>query len=174
MLRFPEQYECVQFMTGRLYRIPFNGIKLTVIATLDTDDNGITWEHVSVSLKNRLPTWQELKFIKMLFWDTEDEVLQFFPPQSQYVDVHKNCLHLWRPINVDLPWRKKLWHKFPEETPPEGVPILVTWKGESDSFEVTSGVWKFNKFTGGTFSHPYDWVATPIAWAELPGPYKPD
>lgn len=107
MLRFPEQYECVQFMTGRLYRIPFNGIKLTVIATLDTDDNGITWEHVSVSLKNRLPTWQELMFIKMLFWDPEDEVLQFFPPQSEYINVHKNCLHLWRPINVDLPWRKK-------------------------------------------------------------------
>lgn len=174
MLRFPEQYECVQFMTGRLYRIPFNGIKLTVIATLDTDDNGITWENVSVSLKNRLPTWQELKFIKMLFWDPEDEVLQFFPPQSQYVDVHKNCLHLWRPINVDLPWRKKAWHKFPEETPPEGVQILVTWKGENNSFEVTLGFWKFDKFTGGTFSHPYDWVATPIAWAELPEPYKPD
>ena len=48
-----------------------------------------------------------LKFIKMLFWDQEDEVLQFFPPQSEYINVHKNCLHLWRPINVDLPWRKK-------------------------------------------------------------------
>lgn len=80
-----------------------NGLKLTVIATLDTDDNGITWEHVSVSLKHRIPTWQELKFIKMLFWDPEDEVLQFFPPQSEYINVHKNCLHLWRPINVDLP-----------------------------------------------------------------------
>ena len=174
MLRFPEQYEHVQFMTGRLYRIPFDGIKLTVIATLDTDDNGITWEHVSVSLKHRIPTWQELKFIKMLFWDPEDEVLQFFPPQSEYINFHKNCLHLWRPINVDLPWRKKSWHKFPEETPPEGVRILVTWKGEDNSFEVTPGVWKFDKFTGGTFSHPYDWLATPIAWAELPEPYKPD
>ena len=109
MLRFPEQYECVQFMTGRLYRIPFNGIKLTVIATLDTDDNGITWEHVSVSLKNRLPTWQELKFIKMLWFLIRAEQVrkQFFPPQSEYINVHKNCLHLWRPINVDLPWRKK-------------------------------------------------------------------
>ena len=64
------------------------------------------------------------------------------------------------------------WHKFPEETPPEGVQILVTWKGENNSFEVTLGFWKFDKFTGGTFSHPYDWVATPIAWAELPDPYK--
>lgn len=107
MLRFPEKYDRVQFLSGRLYRIPFNGIKLTVIATMDTDDNGITWEHVSVSLKNRLPTWQELKFIKMLFWDQEDEVLQFFPPESQYVDVHKNCLHLWRPTNIKLPWSEK-------------------------------------------------------------------
>lgn len=107
MLRFPEQYERVHFPSRRLYRIPFNGVKLTVIATLDTDDKGITWEHVSVSLKHRIPTWQELKFIKMLFWDPEDEVLQFFPPQSEYINVHKNCLHLWRPINVDLPWKKK-------------------------------------------------------------------
>lgn len=69
---------------------------------------------------------------------------------------------------------KIVWHKFPEETPPEGVRILVTWKGENNSFEVTLGFWKFDKFTGGTFSHPYDWVATPIAWAELPEPYKPE
>lgn len=41
MLRFPEQYERLHFASGRLYRIPFNGVKLTVIATLDTDDNGI-------------------------------------------------------------------------------------------------------------------------------------
>lgn len=67
-----------------------------------------------------------------------------------------------------------VWHKLPEETPPEGVQILVTWKGENNSFEVTLGFWKFDKFTGGTFSHPYDWVATPIAWAELPEPYKPE
>ena len=107
MLRFPEQYERMHFPSGRLYRIPFNGVKLTVIATLDTDDNGIQWEHVSVSLKNSIPTWQELKFIKMLFWDPEDEVLQFFPPQSEYINVHKNCLHLWRPTNVKLPWSEK-------------------------------------------------------------------
>lgn len=180
MLRFPEQYERVHFPSGRLYRIPFNGVKLTVIATLDTDDKGITWEHVSVSLKHRIPTWQELKFIKMLFWDPEDEVIQFFPP----VGVHQRSQKLPAPLAADqrrstleekvMRKTEAVWHKFPEETPPEGVQILVTWKGENNSFEVTLGFWKFDKFTGGTFSHPYDWVATPIAWAELPEPYKPD
>lgn len=29
------------------------------------------------------------------------------PPQSEYINVHKNCLHLWRPTNVKLPWSEK-------------------------------------------------------------------
>lgn len=37
---------------------------------------------------------------------------------------------------------KTVWHKFPEETPPEAIPILVTWKGENGSLEVTSGAIK--------------------------------
>ena len=67
-----------------------------------------------------------------------------------------------------------VWHKFPEETPPEGVRLLVTWEGESNTFAVTGGIWKFDKFTGGTFQHAYDWLATPIAWTELPEPYRPE
>lgn len=107
MLRYPEQYRVQSVYGLNSFFVPFNGKTLAVCASVDTDDKGIKWEHVSVSLKNRLPTWQELKFIKMLFWDPEDEVLQFFPPQSEFINVHKNCFHLWRPINVDLPWRKK-------------------------------------------------------------------
>lgn len=53
MLRFPEKYDCVQFMTGRLYRIPFNGVKLTVIATVDTDDLHIWSERVDVDCELR-------------------------------------------------------------------------------------------------------------------------
>ena len=92
-------------VTQRAYRIPFNNVKLNVIASIDADGKGIMWEHLSVSLPNRLPTWEELKFIKMLLWEPEDEVMQFFPPQSEYVNVHPNCLHLWRPTNCKLPWR---------------------------------------------------------------------
>lgn len=64
------------------------------------------WEHVSVSLQNRYPTWSEMCFIKNLFWDEEDCVVKFHPPKSQYVNNHPYCLHLWR----------KVRHEF--ETPP--------------------------------------------------------
>lgn len=65
--------------------------------------DGDGWEHVSVSTPNRTPNWTEMCFVKNIFWDTEDVVLQFHPAQSQYVNQHPHCLHLWRPSGVNVP-----------------------------------------------------------------------
>jgi hypothetical protein len=63
--------------------------------------DGGGWEHVSVSVsKKRCPTWEEMSFIKDYFWDSEDCVVQFHPPKAEYVNDHKFCLHLWRPIGI--------------------------------------------------------------------------
>lgn len=61
--------------------------------------DGGGWEHVSVSLANRTPTWEEMCYIKNKFWDEEDQVVQFHPPKSEYVNNHSFCLHLWRQSN---------------------------------------------------------------------------
>lgn len=61
------------------------------------------WEHVSVSLPNRCPTWDEMCKIKSLFWDADDCVIQFHPPESDYVNNHPYCLHMWRKIDFDFP-----------------------------------------------------------------------
>ena len=60
------------------------------------------WEHVSVSRKDRCPTWDEMCQVKDLFWDDQDCVVQFHPPKAEYVNNHPNCLHLWRPIGWDI------------------------------------------------------------------------
>lgn len=57
------------------------------------------WEHVSVSLSHRCPTWEEMCYVKSLFWDDEDAVVQLHPPRSTWVNNHQCCLHLWRPVN---------------------------------------------------------------------------
>lgn len=75
-----------------------NQIVLKVIAS---DGNG--WEHVSVSLSDRCPTWKEMNIIKDLFWEPEDCVIQYHPPQSEYINCHPYCLHLWRPIDKTIP-----------------------------------------------------------------------
>lgn len=51
----------------------------------------------------RTPNWKEMCHIKDLFWDSEDCVVQYHPPQSEYVNNHEYTLHLWRPIDQDLP-----------------------------------------------------------------------
>jgi hypothetical protein len=65
--------------------------------------DGVPFEHVSVSLEDRCPTWEEMCWVKALFWEPEEVVIQYHPKESQYVNHHKFCLHLWRPVGVELP-----------------------------------------------------------------------
>ncbi len=65
--------------------------------------NGEGWEHVSVSLPDRCPTWDEMCWIKNLFWDEHECVVQFHPPKSAYVNMHPHCLHLWKPTVERMP-----------------------------------------------------------------------
>jgi hypothetical protein len=61
------------------------------------------FEHVSVSLAHRCPTWEEMCLVKDLFWDAEDVVVQFHPAKSEYVNLAKHCLHLWRWTKGEFP-----------------------------------------------------------------------
>lgn len=70
---------------------------LRAIAT----DNDL-WEHVSVSLMDRCPTWDEMCLVKDMFWDEEDCVTQYHPPKSLYVSHHPYCLHMWRPVGTRI------------------------------------------------------------------------
>ena len=71
--------------------------------------DGEGWEHVSVRMvdkstgNDRTPTWAEMCKIKDIFWDSEDCVIQFHPPKTEYVNNHPHVLHLWRPVNINIP-----------------------------------------------------------------------
>lgn len=65
--------------------------------------DGCEWEHVSVSLPDRCPTWDEMCYIKSLFWAPYEAVMQLHPPESQYVNNVSTCLHLWKPVAALIP-----------------------------------------------------------------------
>lgn len=67
------------------------------------EEGGQAWEHVSVSLPDRCPTWAEMCTIKAIFWSDEDAVMELHPPRSDWVNNHQFCLHLWRPVGIDIP-----------------------------------------------------------------------
>ena len=86
------------FGNNGCFMLPYKGETFCVIAS-----DGDGWDHVSVSLRSRCPTWAEMCFVKALFFDPEETVMQLHPPKSQYVNMHKYCLHLWRPQNSRIP-----------------------------------------------------------------------
>ncbi|RKZ15797.1 hypothetical protein DRQ53_07990 [bacterium] len=67
--------------------------------------DGAGWEHVSVSTPGTkfCPKWETMCIIKGMFWDPEDQVIQYHPAKSMYVNTHPYTLHLWRPIGVEIP-----------------------------------------------------------------------
>lgn len=70
------------------------------------------WEHVSVHAENakgkkRTPTWTEMVFVKRLCWDPDDLVVQYHPPERDYVNVHPHVLHLWRWAAGQIPMPPK-------------------------------------------------------------------
>lgn len=91
------------YRNNGVFIVPFkrkvgSSINLNIIASQD-----MGWEHVSVSTPSKIPTWEMMCFIKNMFWDETDCVMQLHPPKSDYINNHPNCLHLWRPIEQEIP-----------------------------------------------------------------------
>ena len=61
------------------------------------------WDHVSVSLKNRCPNWPEMEYVKRLFFEDNETAMQLHVPPSDHISYHPYCLHLWRPVGVEIP-----------------------------------------------------------------------
>ena len=77
-----------------------NGLSAKPVAVIWSFGGG--WEHVSASYSNRCPTWDEMCKLKEMFFKSEEVVVQYHPKQSQYVNIHPYCLHLWRKSGEDF------------------------------------------------------------------------
>jgi hypothetical protein len=107
---FPEEVERGRVVRGHLPSRPGDdygafllrrkGIRFTIIASGGIAE--VPWEHVSVSTPIRCPTWEEMAWVKDLFFEDEEPVMQLHPPKSRYVNYHPHCLHLWKPTNFEI------------------------------------------------------------------------
>lgn len=105
-MRIPREMECYRRphpMTGDIgtttlgiFKIPAR--RMTIMATA-----GWGWEHVSVSHPDAMPTWDEMEWAKRTFWDAEDTVMQLHVPVAEHRNHHQFCLHLWRPLDIQIP-----------------------------------------------------------------------
>lgn len=73
----------------------------SVLSVIVSWNNG--WDHVSVSLPNRTPRYEEMKAIKRLCFEPHEWAFELHAPVSNHINIHPNCLHLWRPHNNTIP-----------------------------------------------------------------------
>lgn len=74
---------------------------LRVCSSTAREKDGRVWLHVSVSRRDRVPSYDDLVRVKELFVGKERKAIQVFAPASEHVNVAENCLHLWCCIDGD-------------------------------------------------------------------------
>lgn len=92
----PPGFQCDE--GGRFYRVTDG---LLVLISGCTESDGRRWIHVSASHRNRPPTWEKMCEVKRLFIGPDRRAIQIHPPESEYVNLHPYCLHLWACIDDD-------------------------------------------------------------------------
>ncbi len=83
---------------GGCFYFPLNNVFFQIIVS-----NQVGWEHVSISNEARCPTFEEVVAIKEMFFDSGEIAFQVHPKKKNYINFHNNCLHLWRPTNINVP-----------------------------------------------------------------------
>ena len=61
------------------------------------------WLHVSVSRRDRCPSYDELTEVRDRLFRTTDTVLHVWPPRDEHYSHHPYCLHLWTPMDGSRP-----------------------------------------------------------------------
>lgn len=91
---------------------PIDKAPMRVIASV-----GEGWDHVSVSRSNRVPNWKEMEHVKRLFFQDQESAMQLHVPPAEHINCHPNCLHLWRPLDAEIPMPPG-WMVAPQSTSP--------------------------------------------------------
>jgi len=59
------------------------------------------WHHVSFSLSDAVPSHEQTTWIKNVFVRSDLKSMQIYPIASEYVNLHRTCLHLWSCLEGD-------------------------------------------------------------------------
>lgn len=97
------------------------------------------WEHLSVSMPSRTPTWEQMCIMKDIFWNKNEACVEYHPREEDYVNNHKHCLHIWRPTHEPLPTPPSILVGFRSEKEKQAFLMMANAMG------VEINKWEYNK-----------------------------
>ena len=84
------------------FELTYNNLLLAIIVSAEAG-----WDHVSVHAVGRsgsqTPTWDEMDYVRKLFFRGDEWVIQYHAPSDKHIEDHPHVLHMWRPQNEMLP-----------------------------------------------------------------------
>lgn len=66
-----------------------------VLVSGEEERKQIGW-HLSISHPDRYPTWDEIYSARYALLPAEAYMVMPLPPPEEYVNIHKNCFHLFQ------------------------------------------------------------------------------
>lgn len=107
--------------------IPLRGVTFQVVASV-----GEGWDHVSVSILYekdgktlvRIPNYEEMNIVKNMFFEDSEPVIEVHPKKADYVNQNEFVLHLWRPLDQELPLPPEIDTYTPYDVIPTSKPEI--------------------------------------------------
>lgn len=72
----------------------FTECGLKILVSTDSTPHG-NLRHVSVSRKDRYPSWEEIKAVRDKFLPNDKAAMMVLPTSEYFVNAHENCFHVW-------------------------------------------------------------------------------
>lgn len=105
---------------SKSFLIPLNDNKKAfVIASEDF----VGWDHVSAHIisvesgsLNRTPNNEEMQFLRNIFFEDEDVVVEFHPAKKDYINNYSYALHMWKSTDNVFSFPKRVvWKSIPSK-----------------------------------------------------------
>ena len=77
------------------------GAGLAVMLSGAVELDGRRWVHVSLSRRDRMPSYDDMALVKRVFIGADRKAVQVFPQRREHYSLHEFCLHLWHCVDGD-------------------------------------------------------------------------
>lgn len=117
---------------GTVFPIEYKKGKMKVVNDVDKALHfifswGCGFEHLSVSTPTKTPTWEQMCFMKEIFWRDDEVCMQLHPKKEDYVNNMEYCLHIWKPIERAIPMPPSIMLGFRKGKEAEDIEQLIKY-----------------------------------------------
>ncbi len=98
-----KEWEVLDTFANGLRAVSPDGLK--VISEVEMVTRGVAeiepWLHVSFSREDRMPSYEDMKRIKLRFVGRRRKAIMVLPAEAEHFNHHPFCLHFYSPLHHD-------------------------------------------------------------------------